>query len=182
MAKSGELRIDLRGDWPEFQKVLAQFEGNFREASRRGIKKALLYAIREIDTRIRRGDYEKLAEITQLLKSAEGYSSVPLIRTGGLIRAISRQTVSDFRGIIGIRRSAPSANVAEVLHEGTTIRITPAMRRAFVRKYGRQLTRKSTGKTTIRIPPRRFIGDVFDDPAFVRQIEKIFMGELSKVF
>lgn len=177
MAKG--LQIKLSGDWDKWRQWVNSFDGNLSKASERAVRKSLQLALKEIDSRIRDGKYEKLAALTRLGRRMDGYGSTPLLRTGGLVRSINTEVVNSFQGSVGLVRSDKGgANLGELLHEGGTIPITQAMKRAFARKFGKLKTR-STGKTAIRIPPRRFIQSVFDDSKFQMQVEKIFRKELA---
>lgn len=178
MAREG-LSFKLSGDWDKWRQWVNAFDGNLSKASERAVKKSLQFALKEIDGRIRGGKYDKLAALTRLDRRQQGFSSTPLLRTGGLIRSINTEVLDSFTGSVGLLKSSKGgANLGELLHDGATIPITQAMRRAFARKFGK-LKARSTGKTVIRIPPRRFIQNVFEDSSFSRDIEAIFRKELA---
>ena len=198
MASGGGIQLTLKGDWQKFRMWVAAFEGNLSKASRAAVKKSVQFALAEIDKGIRGGNYAALSSLTAQIRGMENYGNTPLLRTGGLIRAVTTEIVDDFTGIVGVKKNASTsrrgrdasgrfsseamANIAELLHEGTTIKITPAMRRAFARKFGGRLSVSGgAGKSTIRIPPRPFIGAVFDNPAFVKRVERFFADELYRV-
>lgn len=162
--------------------------GQLSKALRGSVKKSALYVVGEIQRRIRDGNYRQLAFLTAYLRGAEGYSKTPLMRTGALVRSISADVTGDLEAQIGAlkrrRRKGGSENIALILHDGATIRVTDAMRKAFVRKLWaigqRENLRDQNGRGTsvIRIPPRRFVSDVFGDAAVAKKIEETFFDEL----
>lgn len=205
MAK-GEKQFGFKVEWDagmdQFITWLAAAEGNLANIAEKSMKKATLMAMTEIQDRIRQGRYKKLAPLTATLKGMEGYSNTPLIRTGALMRAITRDVLSPYEGVVGINKnargrkgrdpktgqftSAEISNIAFTLHEGARIKITDKMKKAFMRrmkmaakKSGSSLVkRRGSSKGIMRIPPRPFIKDVFDDQAFVNKIEDIFWNDL----
>lgn len=195
MAKDPAFKITFGKDFDEFRLYLAAAQGKLAPIAERAMKKATLMALTEITDRIRAGKYKRLAPLTAMLKNLEGYSNVPLIRRGALIRSISREVLSPYKGVVGVKKTGKSrggqslSNIAVGLHEGMRIRITDKMRRAFARKLG-AMGKKVGGVSRIgghrgasrilRIPPRPYIKAVFEDAAFIAKVEEIFWVELSK--
>lgn len=177
MTTTRGLSIDLKGEFDKWDKYAKRFKKNIELASRAAVALAVQHALYEIDTRLRDKKYEKLATLTRLGRSMSGHSNTPLIRTGGLRRSISTEVLDAFTGVVGVNRQQ-GFNLALLLHEGGSIPITDAMRRSFMRKFS-GLKKRSTGKTHIRIPPRRFIADVFDDSKFEQDIRRIFLKQLQ---
>ena len=198
MAQAPKIKIQFNG-FDEFQLYLAAMHGELGRISERAMKKATLMAMTEITDRIRGGRYKKLSPLTAFLKNLEGYSSTPLIRRGALLRSITREVVTPYKGVVGVNKNATwrkkgggtvdLGSIALGLHEGMRIRITEKMRIAFIRKMGAlrakaggasMLSRRGSKKNIIRIPPRPFIKEVFDDPAFIVKVEDIFWAEMTK--
>lgn len=185
-------------DLDKFSLYLQALQGELAPAAERAMKKATLAAMTEITDRIRAGKYKKLSPLTATLKNLEGYSDLPLIRTGALIRSISREVLSPYKGVVGVNKNARMrkrggstdiGSIAVGLHEGMRIRVTDKMRRAFMRKLGAAakkaggasfLRRRGSSKGIIRIPPRPFIKAVFEDAAFIAKVEGIFWDEIYK--
>jgi hypothetical protein len=70
-------------------------------------------------------------------------------------------------GFVGVLRTSLGANIAELLHEGGTIKVTPKMRRWFAAKASEIGMKPLSPKTTtIRIPGRPFIRDTLDTSIF----------------
>lgn len=209
MAKRAPPSYQVKFTWDsgmdKFLSFLAALEGNLGKVSERAMKKATLMAMTEIQDRIRAGKYKKLAPLTSTLKSMEGYSQTPLIRTGALMRAITRDVLGPYTGVVGINKNAKGkrgrdpqtgkftaaeiSNVALTLHEGARIKITDKMKKAFMRRLkmaakkaggASMLRRRGSSKGIMRIPPRPFIKEVFEDGAFVAKLENLFWTELYK--
>lgn len=209
MAKRAPPSYGVKFKWnsemDRFIAYLATLEGKLGSTSERAMKKATLMALTEITERIRAGKYKKLAPLTATLKSMEGYSQTPLIRTGALMRAITRDVIGPYTGVVGINKNAKGkrgrdpvtgrftaaeiSNIALTLHEGARIKITDKMKRGFMRRMkmaakkaggASLLRRRGSSKGIMRIPPRPFIKAVFEDAAFVARIEDLFWTELYK--
>ena len=199
MGDSPSFKIKLGGDFDKMRLWLASAQGKLAPIAERAMKKATLMAMTEITDRIRAGKYKRLSPLTRMLKNLEGYSDIPLIRRGALIRSISREVLSPYKGVVGVNKNAKSrsgkgksvdvGSIALGLHEGMRIRITDKMRRAFARKMGAlgkkvggvsRMRGASGGARILRIPPRPYIKAVFEDAAFVAKVEEIFWVELSK--
>lgn len=201
--KRGGLSISLEGDWDKWRKWALAADGKLAEAAERGTKKATLYVMTEIHNRIRGAKYRKLSPLTSTIKSLEGFSQTPLVRRGALLRAITRDVISPYEGVVGINKQAKGArgrdpvtgkfttaeiaNVAYTLHEGARIRITDKMKRAFMRRItrlmknaggGSLMKKRGSSKGFIRIPPRPFIKDVFDDFMVLQKVQEIYNVEI----
>ena len=191
----GGMSLKLAGDWEEWRSWTLSFQGKLRIASRLAVRRAVLSAHRRIINRIKTGRYKKLTPLTAFLRQVEGYSDTPLMKTGALVRAITTDVVNDYLGQVGVLRQAKSSNgedfsnVALLLHDGGRIKITEAMRRAFMRrlgylakKHGFTLLKGSRGskKNVLRIAPRRYIEEVFEDQAFIKAAELIFDKAIRK--
>jgi len=194
MAKKPGLSIILGGDLAKWQKWALAFDGSLKVASERALRKASLYALSEIHNKIKGGRYTRLAPLTLLLRQLEGYGSTPLVRRGRLLRALTHDVINQTEAHVGLTlnafkdRKGNTSNIGKLLHDGGTIRVTEAMRRAFMRKLGRLsqkkgvslVKRRGSSKGRIRIKPRRYIGDVFEDAMVARKIESIYFESLAR--
>lgn len=110
----------------------------------------------------------------------------PLVETGQLNKSIRTTAVGAFHNpavFAGVLKTARSMNgknlyrIAKIVHYGKVIRITPNMR-AFLLVHGFPL--KPTTKV-IRIPPRRFISDVVNDPIFLAKLKKFTASRMTQI-
>lgn len=83
------------------------------------------------------GDFAPNAALTIAIKG----STKPLVDQGQLFQFITSKVVRDTTVFVGILRTDEHYNIAVALHEGVTIRVTPAMRGLFF-----ILWQASTGK------------------------------------
>ena len=186
--KKGGLDIKLAGDWQKYRAWTLAFQGKLNIASRIATRRAVQSALSRIVRRMKAGRYKKLAPLTLFLRQLEGYGDTPLMKTGALVRAITTDVVNDYMGQVGVLRSAKSSsgedfsNVALLLHDGGRIRITDAMRRSFMKRMGilaakngvSLLKRRGSKKNVLRIPPRRYIEEIFEDQAFITAVHQIY--------
>lgn len=126
------------------------------------VKNALIMQA-EIRRRIRSRRYARNAKVTLMIKGRKP----PLIQTGELHRAIEREIISSFKAKVGIR-PGENAKLAKILHEGATVKITPKVRAAIfgkIKAAGGSIKRLPSKKSKgiLRIPPRRFLSEVFSD-------------------
>ncbi len=97
-------------------------------------------------------------------------SSTPLVDDSDLINAIAIQVNGAESVEIGVKRSATAQgknlwNIAEILHQGATIRVTERMRNFFklMHRSGRRGWRPLNPSTTVmRIPARPFFSEPLD--------------------
>lgn len=190
--------ITFQGDWKAIQRMLTK-DGFERRLEREvGIATATnaRLAVSTIKLYIRRTSYAPNAPLTRALK----HSSRPLVETGMLRNAITYRRMAWNRAFVGVQRSGSygghNINLAWMLHEGYSIKVTPKMRGMFnvlsavsrglvppSRLYGRAAAlynaapgfqwrglRPSTNH--IRIPSRPFIRAPFNDGRMRRQIQK----------
>ena len=194
------LQVVLDKNIDKFQNQLKlAMQGELAATIEAGTKLAAEYLIKEIITRIRDGRYEKLSPLTLLLKRFDGYGEIPLIRTGALIRSINKEMKAYNTAQVGLllqrkksgRNGGPDSfeNIGKILHDGAVIKVTEKMRIAFARrlaaierKAGVTLNqdRPGSGAGVIRIKPRPFIKDVFEDPKVIAEVEKIFTETFQK--
>lgn len=194
MASSG-IKIEFGPETAVFQQWAAALQGNLQASVQRATKQVALYLVQEITQRIFDKKYAPNAALTIFLKEAGGYGTTPLVRTGrvgGLVRSITRELLdNDMATEVGVltRKSGKGGrhNIGELLHNGGTIKITAAMRRAFMRRLkaieratGKQAPPPPGRKAVIRIPPRPFVRDVFQDARVIANVEDIYLRELRK--
>lgn len=165
------------GDW---QAASRWFDG-LAERIEKEINKATavnaMLVVKEIKRRIRAKEYAPNSALTVALKG----SSTPLIDNADLFRSIQAHLVSSYQQFVGVLRGTRSkdggdlVNIAQILHDGISIKMTPAMRRWIFaqlndagikgdKSSGGGKAKKSAKPGWVVIPGRPFIKDVFDDP------------------
>jgi hypothetical protein len=167
----------------------------FEAALRRHIPKATklngLLAVARMRQELRNGEFAKNAPLTVFIKG----SDKPLVDGGDLFQGITMEQINDFTVFVGVRRTDRRYDIAKAIHEGATIRVTPAMRGMFF-----MLWRASEGQiepsalegraaelwsrhpggwkplkattTVIVIPGRPWTEHAFDDGVLKRQAQK----------
>ena len=73
------------------------------------------------------GEYPRNAQLTKQIKK----SNKPLVDSGQFFQSVTSQVVDDYTVFVGVLRSSGKYNIAVVLHEGVTEKVTPAMRGMF---------------------------------------------------
>ena len=208
-----KMRFKKYGAWDKFKMIMkgAKFDKLLHENVRRANTYLCLYIVKQIRREIQGGGYEKNAELTTLLKG----STKPLVGPGDaeLFKAITKEIVNDFSAFVGVLRSEKSAsgedlvNIAEVVHEGSTITVTEAMRGMFIamaaasrgdmpesKLEGRALELynqlKGRGEiyplkadtTAITIPARPFVRKVFEDPEVMKRVQDTWAHAMKASF
>lgn len=163
--------ITLSGDWKAFKKFLSlkwlpEMETLIDKVT--GDAAEMIRA--EIVTRIKDKEYESNALATALRKGFKSQDeSIPLIHTGRMIReALLSKKVKTWIwqvGILGnIQASGKSGlslfDVVPILHDGGTVQ---------------------TNGVTIRIPPRPFLSNVFEDPKIIKKVNKMWEQAIEKI-
>jgi hypothetical protein len=184
--------IDLGKSLSDVRKIMTKAaEDEISAAVKLGTRRASQYVLKEIITRIKKGKYGPLSEWTRVLKEIDGYSEAALVRKGSLLRALSVSVKSEVEGEIGLLLQkigdGKNVNIGKVLHDGATIKMTPALKQAFARKVA-AIRRKrpdvalpeSKGASVIRIRARPFIKDVFEDPEVIAKIENIYIQTFNE--
>ena len=164
------------GDWDAY---LAKLDGHdflrrFDRHVGRAFKRAGLLLVGEMRKAVRAGKYAPNAPLTKAMKG----SSKPLVDRGDLMRALTYDVyklgtawVLD----VGINRQARGKggmvyNLGRALHEGFTLKVTPAMRAAVFAKLAERQGAKRAAAVRAKIaglgahavwviPPRPFIMD-----------------------
>jgi hypothetical protein len=83
---------------------------------------------KKVRSLIRSGSFAKNAALTKAIK----HSSKPLVDHGQLYQSISVLVGDWDAAFVGIHRTSPGYNLGLALHEGVTIKVTPAMRGLFM--------------------------------------------------
>lgn len=197
MAKKQGLSIELNSGWRQFHAWAAAFDGKLEIASKIALRTAVLFIMAEIVNKIEGREFKKLSPLTRFVRGLEGYSDIPLKRTGALVRSISTDVENAFVGHVGLlkkgkgggrdprsgRFTSPDfSNIGELLHDGGRVKITDAMRRSFIRHLGRQMSKqgvrllnnRGSKKGVLRIPPRPFIKSVMEDPRVIAKVEAMY--------
>lgn len=185
----------LTGKWDELGTKLdpKRFDIKMKEELRRATELNSKITEREVRKKIGKSSqagWDPLSNLTMDIKRSKGM----LFDKGELFKAITSKVVSYKSAFIGVLRTAKGkggqqlANVALVLHEGASIKVTQKMRRMFwalwaarvgiidpanlvgrareiwERTRGKAEIYKLSGQTTaIRIPSRPFIREVFEN-------------------
>lgn len=136
--KLGRFLLAPIGDWQKMRALLnpTKFQAALKKNIRRATEINALIILKEIRKRVQEGGYSANAALTVLIKG----SSKPLVGTGDdeLFKAVTHEMVNDFSAFIGVLKSArgksgePMVDVAAVIHEGMTIKVTDKMRGLFI--------------------------------------------------
>lgn len=177
------MTITLTGDWSKVQDALTNTTQKLRDASRR----ALLQEGQSLRTKIFAGirdqapggkTLQPLSPLTLAARKHAGFSGTKALitRQASLLGSVTVKEQGE-AVFVGVLRNAVDAagkqvaNVAEIQEFGAgpiIIRMTEKMRRylfALMREAGvepRSSSGNSTGYVVIRIPPRPFIGPVWE--------------------
>ncbi|MCH7726058.1 MAG: hypothetical protein IH991_06200, partial [Planctomycetes bacterium] len=157
-------------------------------------------AERAIRRAIQSGGLDANAELTIMIKG----SSKPLVDSGvGLFQAITSKVLDERTVFAGVLRTEAKFNIAIALHEGTEIKVTPAMRGMFFwlwqasigaipssRLEGRasELWERAPGgwaplkegTSHIIIPSRPFMKQAFADGALKRKAKENWQMAVKK--
>lgn len=152
-----------------------KFDKRIRRRVELATKKNALVAEGAIKRAINSGQFDRNSVITIAMKG----SSRPLVDTGALVASINHDVPKWDVAFIGVLRSRKVPrkgkgkaraydilNVAFVLHEGASIKVTPKMRRFFAamaRENPGQWFPIRKGTSVIQIPRRPFLEAAFED-------------------
>lgn len=138
----------MDGGWARWKRAVtpavfkAKLDTKMRAATAYNGKLAEL-AIRKA---IKRGMPPPNAALTTFIKS----SSKPLVDQGGLFQAVTSVVMDQMTVFVGILYTSGEYNIALALHEGVTIRVTPAMRGMFLYLYKASIGEIDPSKLTGR--------------------------------
>jgi hypothetical protein len=165
------------GDWQAASRWFDGLAGRIKKEISKATAVNTMLVVKEIKRRIRAKEYAPNSALTIALKG----SSTPLIDNADLFRSIQAHLIDSYRSFAGVLRGTRSkdggdlVNLAKMLHDGISIKMTPAMRRwifAQLNQAGIEAgevaggggAKKSKKPGWVVIPGRPFIKDVFDDP------------------
>jgi hypothetical protein len=146
----------------------------------------------------------KLKPNAPLTKSIKG-SSKPLVDSGLTFQAITSKVQDDFTVFIGVLRTSEKYHLVVTLHEGETIRVTPAMRGMFFNLWRASIGEIDSSKLTGRaaelwkrkpggwyplredtqvivIPARPFMRIAFSDPQFKKLVRDNWSKAIAASF
>lgn len=174
---------------------------NYKQV-RANVSKALALNAKLIEKRMRseltRGVPPRQSALQAFIKG----SSKPGVDHADLFKAITSSQVKPDYYFIGVLRTNDSYNVAEIVHNGAIIKVTPAMRGMFFMMWlvdsGRMSPDKLTGRAAvlyerrkgewkplkkgtqrISIPARRFVARTMNDAKLKARIQKNFAEAIS---
>lgn len=196
------VRFDMDKGWKKWERAVGKKV--FRSKLRKHLKQATFFnqkiAEASIRKEIKRGSFEANSPLTIMIKG----SSKPLVDKGtGLFQAITSKRVDDLTAFAGVLRTSEKYNIALGLHEGMTIRVTPAMRGMFFMLWkaseGEIGAGELTGRaaelwdrapggwkplrsttTQIIIPARPFIRQAFDNAELRRRAKRNWENAVQK--
>jgi hypothetical protein len=179
--------------WERMAKALdpKRFDAALRRHVPRATKLNGLLAVARMRQELRGGEFAKNADLTIMIKG----SDKPLVDGGDLFQGISMEQVNDFTVFVGVKRTDKNYNIAKTIHDGVSIKVTPAMRNMFFMLWqasegtigpsaldGRaaELWSKHPGgwkplkatTTVIVIPARPWTDRAFDDGVLKKQAQK----------
>lgn len=147
-----------------------------------------LWLLREIRKGIQAGKFDANAPLTEAIKG----SGKPLVDKGELFKSIAMHQQSPTVAFVGILKTDKAYNLGVALHEGFTVDVTKRMRGLFfvlwLASIGAIPAGDLTGRaadlfqkykswkplgdktTAIRVKPRRFIADVFNQKGVQKRI------------
>lgn len=189
----------------KFAKMLAP--ASFQRYMRRHIPRATgqnaMFAAQKMKKILQSGgsNLAKNAPLTIMIKG----SSKPLVDKGLMVQAITNQKIDDFTAWAGISPNDPNADLMKIVHDGVTLRVTPAMRGMFFMLWkastGQIDSSKLTGRaaelfarqpsgwlplkattTAIVIPGRPFTKIAIDDVALRLRMKANWERALQYVF
>lgn len=157
-------------------------------------------AVAKVRQVIRSGVPPRNAALTQAIKGGDK----PLVDSSELFNSVAAQVVDDFTVFVGVSRTNGAYNIAAIVHEGATIRVTPKMRALFFALWqvsignmsatklsarGKELYAKSTdwkplrqSTTVIRIPARKFVEIALSDPTLIAKAKANWTRGLNAAF
>lgn len=207
-----KIEFKLTGDWKKMASALdpKRFQANLENNLGKATTFNGMMVAGEIRKRIKSRRYAKNAALTTLIKK----SATPLINDGDLFGAVTSKNLDKYSVFVGIMRSATTSdghsmvNLAELLHNGGSIRVTETMRNMFIllSEVGQGTREASTleGRTAelakalgsrikqikplkastkyIVIPPRPFLTSVLKDPVVLKRCERNWQKAAQAAF
>lgn len=163
-----------------------RFATRLQRNVRRATKLNAFAAMRKMRQVLKSGDFKRNSALTQALKGSDR----PLNASGDLFQSVTLEMLDEDTYFVGVLRTEGAYNVVEVIHEGVTITVTPAMRWMFLflakASDGSMDPSKLEGRaaelfgyyqgwkplqastTTIVIPGRPFVSITFHDARLIQ--------------
>jgi len=157
--------IKIGGDWKAFSKFLKYtWRSDFDKIMNKATERSARYLLSQIRERIRNKEYQINKLSTAIKKGFKTASeATPLVDTGGLIA--KGMVVNQLKNLVyevGVLANHPmdergkkAMEIVPVLHDGATITQT-----------------RGSKRVTIRIPPRPFLKEVFEDDNVIKKVER----------
>ena len=180
------------GDWDDWLRRTDgdAFEKRLGNETAKGLERLGIFAVGLIRRSIRSGDYAPNAALTIALKG----SSRPLVDQGTLIKSVTYDVTSENGQIVlyvgadrTTRWKGQLYNLVKILHDGATIRVTPAMLAAVMAKLrskrGRGSAPANRGSSAggfWHIPPRPFIAGPIESAAFSARFDQEMEAALGR--
>jgi len=172
--------MSLEGDWDAYMLTLDPAKAARRIESE--IRKATInncvYVLGLIRKEIRGRKYAPNSPLTKILKG----SGMPLIDHADLVKYLAYDLETSFSAYVGAKKSDGTYNIAKIVHDGATIRVTPKMRKwiaismAKAKGRGRKVpkSREFTGggKDFFVIPARPFLTRIMQRKMVQNRIRK----------
>lgn len=161
--------ITYSGDWKKFEQFLSYKWGSeLKSAIGKATRMNTLYIIAEIQRRIEKGMYTPNSPYTIKRK---GHDKVLIDKTR-MIKSMSERRVAPMVREVGFLKNAKASrgnrmlfDVIPMLHDGHTFNVKV----------------KGGGTRTIRIPPRPFLGNVWNDPKVHAVLQKNWEMAITRV-
>jgi hypothetical protein len=153
------------GDWPAFRSLMnAKDFQNRWMVNKRQFLQTTGIGVTGLMTKIilRESPFAENAPLTAILKG----SSLPLVDDNDFVQSITHQTKGD-EVFVGVLRSSGNFNVAAIIHEGATVKVTKKMRGFFYNLANTIAGVKPLNPKTkkIRIPSRPYAKETFEHPS-----------------
>lgn len=196
------IKVELTGG-QKFAKMLMPetFKRHMKNHIPRATGQNAAFAAKKMRQLIQAANFKPNAALTIMIKG----SSKPLVDHGDLFGAITHKKIDDYTGWVGLERNNPAAKLAELLHDGGVIPVTPAMRGMFFFLWkasnGDMSPSKLTGRaaelfarqptgwyplsentTAIVIPGRPFVKQTIEDEALKEQMTKNWTRAVQFIF
>lgn len=202
--------FQITGDFKKFGQFMSS--PRLRNNLEREIKKATilnsLLLIREVGKKIRAKDFQENAPLTLALSR----NTTPLLKEKNLLDAMSFKLRNSFVSEVGWIKNAQSTGgvtgqtiemkkLIELMETGYVIKVTPKMVAAMMAALNNRRTKKGSltgrakkalrainstrgggGIKNFRVPPRKFVSEVFEDPKIIQQINDNWNKALERAW
>jgi len=173
-----KMEIKFTGDWNGFAALLdpAGFTMRFEREVRRATIINARIIVREIRNEIKSGVPPANARLTLLLKKG---NKTLVSDDANLWNAIGHELIDSFTAFVGVIKSGRGKteseliNIAEVLHDGATIKVTNKMRGWFIgmsKQTGGVIKPLKPTTKVIVIPSRPFIRNAIQKDELIRMV------------